>query len=170
MELLQVHPAMKPIVLREVSEAVLRSQQPSAGQHVKGNQHATYYGVLTLNQTLFVESDAPLANDIFTVYFQLFDVCLQEEEQPDAESEPAKDKKRWRDRHKATPASQNKAASDVYNRLLAGILTGIRRVFPFTTLSTDALDRHLDTLFRITHTHSFNIAIQALQLLSLIHI
>ena len=43
MELLQVHPAMKPIVLREVSEAVLRSQQPSAGQHVKGNQHATYY-------------------------------------------------------------------------------------------------------------------------------
>lgn len=165
MELLQVHPAMKPIVLREVSEAVLRSQQPSAGQHVKGNQHATYYGVLTLNQTLFVESDAPLANDIFTVYFQLFDVCLQEEEQPDAESEPAKDKKRWRDRHKATPASQNKAASDVYNRLLAGILTGIRRVFPFTTLSTDALDRHLDTLFRITHTHSFNIAIQALQLI-----
>lgn len=165
MELLQVHPAMKPIVLREVSETVLRSQQPSAGQNAKGNQHATYYGVLTLNQTLFVENDAPLANDIFTVYFQLFDVCLQEEEQPDDGAEPAKDKKRWRDRQKVASATQNKAASDVYNRLLAGILTGIRRVFPFTTLSTDALDRHLDTLFRITHTHSFNIAIQALQLI-----
>lgn len=182
MELLQVHPAMKAIVLREVSEAVLRSQQVVVRDNThstpKGNQHATYYGVLTLNQTLFVDSDAPLANEIFSVYFQLFDVCLQQEEGQQEVAEKSetsetgthstKDKGRWRDKPKtksALPSSQNKAAHDVYGRLLAGILTGIRRVFPFTTLTSSALDQHLDTLFRITHTHSFNIAVQALQLI-----
>ncbi|WFD25123.1 RNA-binding ribosome biosynthesis protein mak21 [Malassezia nana] len=173
MELLQVHPAMKAIVLREVTETVLQSQVATSRSRTaeapgKGNQHATYYGVLTMNQTLFTAQDAMLANDIFSVYFQLFEVCLQQEEAPEKpdEASKSKDKKRWRDRNApVSPAAQNKAASDVYGRLLAAILTGIRRVFPFTTLDTDALDRHLETLFRITHTHSFNIAIQALQLI-----
>lgn len=146
MELLQVHPAMKAIVLREVTETVLQSQVATSRARTaealgKGNQHATYYGVLTMNQTLFTAQDAMLANDIFSVYFQLFEVCLQQEdapEKPDETSKP-KDKKRWRDRKApVSPATQNKAASDVYGRLLAAILTGIRRVFPFTTLDTDA--------------------------------
>lgn len=147
MELLQVHPAMKAIVLREVSEQVLRSQQGSRkdakdDSSAKGNQHATYYGVLTMNQTLFTAHDAPLANEIFAIYFQLFEVCLHQEDQhhaDDAAAEKPKDKKRWRDKKKggAAPA-QPKQASDVYARLMAGILTGIRRVFPFTTLDTDA--------------------------------
>ncbi|KAL4401414.1 RNA-binding ribosome biosynthesis protein Mak21 [Malassezia pachydermatis] len=171
MELMQVHPAMKAIVLREVSEEVLRSQVSTrrTGKeetNTKGNQHATYYGVFTMNQTLFTAQDAPLANELFTIYFQLFEVCLQQEnpETPSEDTAKPKDKKRWRDQKKAsTPA--HKTASDVYGRLLAGILAGIRRVFPFTTLDTDALDQHLHTLFRITHTHSFNIAVQALQLI-----
>jgi len=147
MELLQVHPAMKAIVLREISETVLQSQVTShrsrnAEAPGKTNQHATYYGVLTMNQTLFTAHDAPLANEIFSVYFQLFEVCLKQddetEEPEDAESK-TKDKKRWRDRNKSSvPATQNKGATDVHGRLLAAILTGIRRVFPFTTLDTDA--------------------------------
>jgi len=174
MELLQVHPAMKAIVLREISEMVLQSQVTShrarqAETPGKGNQHATYYGVLTMNQTLFTAHDAPLANEIFSVYFQLFEVCLKQEDESEKPEEPKsqpKDKKRWRDRNKgAAPAAQNRRVSDVYGRLLAAILTGIRRVFPFTTLDTDALDSRLETLFRITHTHSFNISIQALQLI-----
>lgn len=166
MELLHAHPAMKSIVLREVSETVLRSQVVAHDGSNKGNQHATYYGVLTLNQTLFTTHDGPLANDIFSVYFQLFDVCLAQGEAEETQGKPAApDKKRWR--NQKAPANRetvNKAASDVDSRLLAAILTGIRRVFPFTTLETAALDKHLDTLFRITHTHSFNISIQALQL------
>lgn len=148
MELLQVHPAMKAIVLREISETVLQSQVTShrsrAGEAPgKGNQHATYYGVLTMNQTLFTAHDAPLANDIFSVYFQLFEVCLKQDEetadQPEDNESAPKDKKRWRDRNKgAAPSAQNKSASDVPGRLLAALLTGIRRVFPFTTLDTDA--------------------------------
>ncbi|WFC94021.1 RNA-binding ribosome biosynthesis protein mak21 [Malassezia brasiliensis] len=172
MELLHAHPAMKSIVLREVSETVLRSQVVSADAKdgkARGNQHATYYGVLTLNQTLFTTQDAELANEVFSVYFQLFDVCLAQEAAAEKHSPVseggARDKKRWRDKKAPTSREQvNKAASDVDSRLLAAILTGIRRVFPFTTLSSAALDKHLDTLFRITHTHSFNIAIQALQL------
>lgn len=172
MELLHAHPAMKSIVLREVSETVLRSQvvlhSPTAEDAGKGNTHATYYGVLTLNQTLFTSHDAALANEVFSVYFQLFDVCLERGEKEEKEGkgeEKPRDKKRWRD-HAATKRDLvNKQASDVDSRLLAAILTGIRRVFPFTDLDTTALDKHLDTLFRITHTHSFNIAIQALQLI-----
>ena len=173
MELLHAHPAMKGIVLREVSETVLRSQVVGAEAKdgkARGNQHATYYGVLTLNQTLFTTQDAELANEVFSVYFQLFDVCLAQEAAaekrgPASDKDGARDKKRWRDKKAPTSREQvNKAASDVDSRLLAAILTGIRRVFPFTTLSSAALDKHLDTLFRITHTHSFNIAIQALQL------
>ena len=167
MELLHAHPAMKAIVLREVSETVLRSQVVDQDGASRGNQHATYYGVLTLNQTLFTSHDAPLANEIFSVYFQLFDVCLAQgeaEEKRGAQDAP-RDKKRWRDKKASTSRELvNKTASDVDSRLLAAILTGIRRVFPFTTLTATALDKHLDTLFRITHTHSFNISIQALQL------
>lgn len=138
MELLQVHPAMKEVVLREVSETVLHSQVAHAGE-AKGNQHATYYGVLAMNQTLFTAHDAPLANDVFSVYFQLFDVCLAREAPDEAPKEDTpRDKKRWRDRGKQV---DNKAASDVDNRLLAAILTGIRRVFPFTTWDTDAYVR-----------------------------
>ncbi|WFD37375.1 RNA-binding ribosome biosynthesis protein mak21 [Malassezia japonica] len=171
MELLHAHPAMKGIVLREVSETVLRSQVVNhAGETGKGNQHATYYGVLTLNQTLFTTQDAAIANEVFTVYFQLFDVCLAQEEREEKEDkskEEPRDKKRWRDQQKGAANRDlvNKAAADVDSRLLAAILTGIRRVFPFTSMEAAALDKHLDTLFRITHTHSFNIAIQALQLI-----
>lgn len=180
MELLQAHPAMKAIVLREVSGTVLQAQlaavRRAAGAPQEAhrlNQHATYYGVLTLNQTLFTAQDAPVANELFSVYFQLFEACLahdhaDEEEKQEEQAEPKCDKKRWRDAHKRGPHDrerENKSAANVEGRLLAAILTGVRRVFPFTTLDTDAVDKHLDTLFRITHTHSFNLAIQALQLI-----
>ncbi|WFD36816.1 RNA-binding ribosome biosynthesis protein mak21 [Malassezia cuniculi] len=166
MELLQAHPAMKGIVIREISEAVLASQlQDARRQTGSHNQHMTYYGVLTLNQTLFTAQDAPVANDLFRTYFNLFNVCLKQNEAAEkepVEEEETRDKKRWRDRGKA--AQKNRTATDVDSRLLAALLAGIRRVFPFTTLDTDALDEHLNTLFRITHSHSFNIAVQALQL------
>ncbi|WFD42226.1 RNA-binding ribosome biosynthesis protein mak21 [Malassezia psittaci] len=171
MELLHAHPLMKTIVLREVSEMVLRSQVKAHEKDASkghGNQHATYYGVLTLNQTLFTSQDAELCNEVFSVYFQLFEVCLAKEEHEEKEEKEQKsrDKKRWRDTKVTADRNRvNKTASDVDSRLLAAILTGIRRVFPFTSLSSAALDKHLDTLFRITHTHSFNISIQALQLI-----
>ncbi|PKI83311.1 RNA-binding ribosome biosynthesis protein mak21 [Malassezia vespertilionis] len=182
MELLQVHPAMKPIVLHEVSETVLKSQHvkprgnasQAEGEVAKGNQHATYYGVLTLNQTLFTKQDADLANHVFSVYFQLLDVCLaqgEEEEKRDAkvaDAKPAPEKKRWRNQNSSQQTGRDKvskAATDVDAKLLAAIIAGIRRVFPFTTMSTASLDKHLEALFRITHTHSFNIAVQALQLI-----
>ncbi|WFD29791.1 RNA-binding ribosome biosynthesis protein mak21 [Malassezia sp. CBS 17886] len=185
MDLLHVHPAMKEIVLREVSDVALQSQRAPRGTTQPGsNPHATYYGVLTLNQTLFTARDAPLANEVLAVYFQLFEVCLADAEtrekrtavekragdDSDGAAPPKPAKNRWRDAQRAQRAhgggapAENKTAADVDNRLLAAILTGIRRVFPFTTLDADALDKHLDALFRITHTHSFNIAVQALQL------
>ena len=138
MELLQVHPAMKGIVLREISEAVLASQLADARRTTgRLNQHMTYYGVLTLNQTLFTLQDAPVANDLFRTYFALFNVCLKQDEAKEGapQEEEPRDKKRWRDRGKEP---KPRTASDVDSRLVGALLAGIRRVFPFTTLDTDA--------------------------------
>jgi len=51
-------------------------------------------------------------------------------------------------------------------KLLGGLLAGIRRAFPFVDPSeTEALmDQHSAALFRVTHTATFGVAVQALGL------
>jgi len=57
------------------------------------------------------------------------------------------------------------ATGDAESKVLSAILTGVNRALPFAGMDNDVLDRHMDTLFRITHEATFNVTIQALVLI-----
>jgi ribosome biogenesis protein MAK21 len=193
LSLLNTHPAMKAVVTNEVSNLVL--QAPSAlSRKGKGqpNAHAQYYGILTLNQTMLTNNDATVANNLINLYFTLFEGLLRElaeHEAPKSQEKiestvtdskpqvPRKDKGRWRDTGrggkklgpKGGPRKDKEKAStpvqDADARIMAAILAGVRRALPFAKMDGVVIDKHMDTLFRITHSSTFNISIQALQLI-----
>ncbi|OSX62863.1 hypothetical protein POSPLADRAFT_1065929 [Postia placenta MAD-698-R-SB12] len=56
---------------------------------------------------------------------------------------------------------------DATSRLLGAVLTGVNRALPFAKLDVagdETFKAHIDTLFLITHTSTFNISLQALLL------
>jgi ribosome biogenesis protein MAK21 len=60
---------------------------------------------------------------------------------------------------------EDTASSDTESKVISAILTGVNRALPFAGMNNDVLDKHMDTLFRITHEATFNVTIQALVLI-----
>ncbi|PWN50837.1 CBF-domain-containing protein [Violaceomyces palustris] len=158
----------------------------------KHNAHARYYGVLTLNQTILTSRDTETANNLIYLYFDLFEGVLTEagdlnEDEGGNGVEPSPqedgqgqgkdhstDKKRWRDskgkgkakgKRKEQDVAKPKMVADVHAKMMAAILAGVRRAFPFAQVEDHIFSKHMSTLFRITHSAAFNICIQALQLI-----
>lgn len=189
LELLNVHSAMKAIVAQEITDLIRRPTRSSTRQDhestKKHHNHAKYYGVLTLNQIMLTREDAQLANTLVHLYFELFEQALANESlhgdangknEEDAEQQKKK-KDRWRDNKgkkggkggsNASSSSQPSIVQDAEGKMMAAVLTGVRRAFPFAQVETNIFDKYLNTLFRITHAASFNIAIQALQLIQVL--
>lgn len=190
LELLNVHSAMKAIVAREVADLIRRPTRSSSRSEENENtkkhhNHAKYYGILTLNQIMLTRGDVDLANSLIQLYFELFEQGLADEqsrgdkgddddgEQP--QQQPKKKKDRWRDKKKGGGNNKGKQSSapvdamqELEGKMTAAILTGVRRAFPFANVEVGVFDKYLNTLFRITHSASFNIAIQALQLIQVL--
>lgn len=100
--LMQVHPAMKTVVAREVSAIVLKTTltgaagSANAGAHMRFdnddkkkdgdkagsevNQHGRYYGLITLNQMTLTSKDRDAAGRLVEVYFEVFREILGEEQ------------------------------------------------------------------------------------------
>lgn len=57
------------------------------------------------------------------------------------------------------------ASGDAEAKVISAILTGINRALPFAGMDNQVLNKHMDTLFRITHEATFNVTIQALVLI-----
>ena len=59
------------------------------------------------------------------------------------------------------------AQAEVDAKLLGALLAGVRRAFPFVDAAeTEALmEQHSTALFRVLHTATFGVAVQALSLL-----
>ncbi|GAA5841724.1 hypothetical protein JCM11251_007066 [Rhodosporidiobolus azoricus] len=222
LQVLQSHPGMTPILVREVSALVLhpRTSIPTSaaapaasasGAHMrfeddseddkKGKKAAStptapprdhardnsrYYGVTTLNQVMLKKEQGEVAGKMVDVYFEVFgDVLgrLPDKEESDEEGKEKEEgdkkvagKKRGRDEGKkggkggkkgkgAAKEEEQDAVNDVDAKLVAAVLTGINRAFPFAKIDDEAFKRRLDTLFRITHTSTFNVSIQALLLI-----
>ncbi|CAO1621179.1 unnamed protein product [Parajaminaea phylloscopi] len=183
LELLNVHPNMKSIVAREVGDLIhkpTRSSTRTDSESTKRHQnHAKYYGVLMLNQIMLTRQDIEVANLLVSLYFELFEEALNSEAfgktEEDANDEKSNDaskpkvKNRWHEgkkgRGKKASDGPPKVVADAEGKMMAAILTGVRRAFPFANLDANVFDKHMNTLFRITHSSSFNIAVQALQLL-----
>ena len=115
LQLLQHHPGMKHIVIREVSDLVFRpatssgpasTSKPDTASHIKfggsnnpssmsipKNHHARYYGIITLNQVTLSRRDLPLvSSSLIDLYFKLFEEILNESGTK-AENAPTEDKK-----------------------------------------------------------------------------
>ncbi|KAI8907078.1 CBF/Mak21 family-domain-containing protein [Powellomyces hirtus] len=50
-------------------------------------------------------------------------------------------------------------------KMMAALLTGVNRAFPFAKIEDSVFDTHMATLFRITHIGTFNTSIQSLSLI-----
>jgi ribosome biogenesis protein MAK21 len=88
--LLQSHPAMKSVVIREVASLVLKPPTPpaqAASKHTKFDkkdskkavdshkaaaEHARYYGIITLNQMTLSGRERDVAARLVEVYFEVF--------------------------------------------------------------------------------------------------
>ncbi|KAF7323267.1 CCAAT-box-binding transcriptional factor [Mycena chlorophos] len=215
LQLLQTHPAMKAVIVREIIALVLRPSAPrpqastSGPKHIRfpdddkpkskskpedkkvaGNAHARYYATITFNQIVLAPSDREVALQLIDVYFELFkellgegnvgedkDVAPDADEGDKAEEEVAADKKgRVRDAKKGKGKGKGTEVrgaagfaevEDAHSKLISAILTGVNRALPFAKIEAgDAgINKHIDTLFLITHTSTFNISLQALVLI-----
>ncbi|KAK3397696.1 CBF/Mak21 family-domain-containing protein [Sordaria brevicollis] len=161
LQLLNVHPAMKSIVISTVEQEVLLKP----GQSLR----TRYYAIITLNQTILSTKEPAIANTLLRIYFEAFLSLLKtgslgnlEALNPDEKS-ANNNRKAKKGRQNHTEASANE--QDTTQKLVSALLTGVNRAVPFTTADDETMEKHLDTLFRITHSSNFNTSVQALMLI-----
>ena len=175
LQLMTAHPAMKMTIVSAIeSDLIFRPGQ---------SLHAQYYAAITLNQTVLSSGDETLTRKLVDVYFSLFLKILHNtgntkksdvDEKPpakikfNAKGEPQgggslPGKKALE--KQAQSAKSTTAETELREKLLSAVLTGVNRAIPFISTSDEAFEKHIDTLFRITHSSNFNTSIQALMLI-----
>ncbi|KAF7853137.1 uncharacterized protein EAF02_012080 [Botrytis sinoallii] len=167
MQLQTSHPAMKEIIINSIeNELILRPGQSS---------HAKYYAINTLNQTILSSKEEVVAKKLLSIYFGLF-VSLLKKPEVIKPTGPKLNKKGEiqggggamgkKAKEKLTAEEEAKQASEeTTEKMISAVLTGVNRAFPFTKTDDLTLEKHMDTLFRITHSSNFNTSIQALMLI-----
>ena len=96
LNILQAHPQMKVIIVREVSALILKAptstttaaSNSGTGQKPQQsaatwNAHARYFAVITFNQIVLSKADKEVASKLIDVYFELFKGILGEGEKTD---------------------------------------------------------------------------------------
>ncbi|MBW0485708.1 hypothetical protein O181_025423 [Austropuccinia psidii MF-1] len=206
LQLLEMHPLMKSIIVREVSALLLKpivhskkvdlknSDKKVKDQNIRHHDHARYYGAITLNQMPLTKADNELSTKLIEVYFELFNDILgktiAEEAEIAEQGMKEKNEEELEVEHvektqtvqkaskfdkKGSKASlagrsekemiEEEALAEQKSKLIAAILTGLNRAFPYGTLGDETFNVHMNTLFRISHTGTFNVSIQALILI-----
>lgn len=159
LQLLTIHPGMKSIVINIIEQEVLLRP----GQTIR----TKYYAINTLNQTILSTKEPQIADTLVRIYFDLFvgllkmgalDSAGTRDEKKSFKKLGNKDTKSAADKPGAVPDTETA------EKLVSAILTGVNRAVPFSNTDDEALESHLDTLFKITHSSNFNTAIQALML------
>ncbi|KAA8915722.1 hypothetical protein TRICI_002129 [Trichomonascus ciferrii] len=158
---------MKAIVIESISDVIFRSG---------ADYHTRYYSAITLNQTILAHKDVEVANTLMKVYLNLFERLLSEwnneKQNEDPKPKPTK-KPRWKNKgnkgKKGGVRQEAKSATTVKEeenaKLSSAILTGLNRAFPFSDLPKSIFDKHIDTLYQVTHSANFNTSLQALILI-----
>jgi ribosome biogenesis protein MAK21 len=180
LQLLNIHPGMKAIMVKTVEQEVLL--RPNQSMRTK------YYAINTLNQTILSTKEPQIADNLLRIYFEMFLTMLKtgslgnlegltsdgkkgkkddkskKFKQFKPKGKPAEDAKPT-EKGKGKPAAAETNEPDETQKLVSSILTGVNRAIPFATADDSTLEKHLDTLFRITHSSNFNTSIQALMLI-----
>ncbi|KAG0371982.1 hypothetical protein BGX24_000901 [Mortierella sp. AD032] len=167
-QLLRAHPGMTMIVVREVERLLMRPRI---------SERAQYYAIITLNQTILSARQMDVANKLIDLYFIFFKRMLGDQESQVKntknflkENRNKVDKKRKKDAGK-TKGPQRTAGEVLdlqdseHSKMIAAVLTGVNRAFPFAKVDDKVFTSHMDIIFRITHTGTFNTSIQALRLI-----
>ncbi|KAG0050805.1 hypothetical protein BGZ89_003744 [Linnemannia elongata] len=167
-QLLRAHPGMTMIVVREVERLLMRPRI---------SERAQYYAIITLNQTILNARQVDVANKLIDLYFIFFKRMLGDQESQVKktknflkENRNKVDKKRKKDAGK-TKGPQRTAGEVLdlqdseHSKMIAAVLTGVNRAFPFAKVDDKVFASHMDIIFRITHTGTFNTSIQALRLI-----
>ncbi|ORY08287.1 CBF-domain-containing protein [Basidiobolus meristosporus CBS 931.73] len=158
LQLLVKHPNMKFIVAREIEGLLFRTNI---------HRRAQYSGIITLNQMILTSADVVAANKLIDIYFTFFKKLLSDQKPTKGEKTPqvaAKKKAKGKKKKNESPNDVATEDSEV-SKIIAAILTGVNRAFPFARVEDDIFDANLDTLFKITHTSTFNVVVQALSLI-----
>ena len=171
------HPAMKATIISAIeSECLFRPNQ---------SLHAQYYATITLNQTVLSNRETSLAKKLIDIYFALFlKLLTKPKEKEKDESASIKlaiqavklNRKGEVQGGGSTPgkaalkkkASETKSAAteeELREKMVAAVLTGVNRAIPYIETKDESFEKHLDTLFRVTHSSNFNTSIQALMLI-----
>ncbi|KAF9951670.1 hypothetical protein BGZ70_000896 [Mortierella alpina] len=167
-QLLRAHPGMTMIVVREVERLLMRPRI---------SERAQYYAIITLNQTILSARQVDVANKLIDIYFIFFKRMLGDQESQLKntknylkENRNKVDKKRKKDAGKSkgpqrTPGEVLDIQDSEHSKMIAAVLTGVNRAFPFAKVEDKIFSAHMDIIFRITHTGTFNTSIQALRLI-----
>ncbi|KAF9995201.1 hypothetical protein BGZ79_011120 [Entomortierella chlamydospora] len=167
-QLLRAHPGMTMIVVREIERLLMRPRV---------SERAQYYAIITLNQTILTAMQVDVANKLIDLYFVFFKRMLGDQESQVKktksffkENKNKVDKKRKKDAGKTkgphrTPGEVLDMQDSEHSKMIAAVLTGVNRAFPFAKVEDNIFAAHMDIIFRITHTGTFNTSIQALRLI-----
>lgn len=159
----QKHPNMVDVVVRETRMNIERSNATG---------RMRYYALIFLNQIVLRKSAPQTANSLIELYFAVFARMAAVDAQVAQEKKEAPKRPKFVHKKKNASAPPKKShenaeadAEAEREKLLAAILTGVNRAFPFSDIPADRLDAYVDALFRIVHGANFNASVQALTLL-----
>lgn len=143
LSVLQANPGMKPIVIREIAALVLRpvSSGPTHDKALARLDHSAYYGIITLNQVVLSRAEPEVATRLIDVYFEIFtDLLARIDHAKQAiEAAPKKTKKNQKIKQASKAELEIKAEQEEEgdSKMLAAILTGVNRAFPYAELDRE---------------------------------
>ncbi|KAJ1551596.1 hypothetical protein HK096_007420, partial [Nowakowskiella sp. JEL0078] len=179
LQVLEKHPNMQLVVIREIEHLIFRPNIADRAQ---------YCAITFLNQVVLSrkDTDAIVPNKLIEIYFNLFHQLVVKSRQNDGAD--VTKKKIKKERHTKGKASRykrnNKSKSNKKNqnpdenennglvavegvdaKMMAAVLTGVNRAFPFAKLEDSVFDGHVNTLFTVVHIGTFNTSVQSLSLI-----
>lgn len=159
MQLLAAHPAMKETVISAIeADFLFRPGQ---------SMHGKYYAIVTLNQTALSTQEETVAVKLLEIYFSLFGSLLKPAEAAKLSvvDGPKSTTRGERRNQKSKGPEPESKETELREKFIAAILTGVNRAYPYSDTDGLSLSQHLDTLFKITHSSNFNTSVQAMMLI-----
>ena len=161
------HPLMKYTIVKAIeSDLLFRPGQ---------TLHAKYYAIITLNQTSLNVKQDNVTKQLLNIYFGLFTQLLAKPEPKTVEPIAINKKGEVQGgggalgkkalKKLALQAKSTASNDDLREKVISAVLTGVNRAIPYTNTSDENFEKHMETLFKVTHSSNFNTSIQALMLI-----
>ena len=128
LQLEQAHPLMKPTIISAVEEVLFRPGQ---------SQHAKYYAVITLNQTVLSLKEESVALKLLDIYFSIFVALLKPNKDTKGKKNGKFGSKHNKGKGKDDAAKGLAQTEEVREKLTSAVLTGVNRSYPFTSSDTE---------------------------------